>query len=292
MTNFLLQAALASARRGWLVVPLHAPLAHGCCTCEHPCGVSAGKHPRTPHGFYDASSQADQIARWWRRWPHANVGIRTGKASGLVVLDVDARHGGETSLETLQTRYGALPPTLTASSGGGGQHLYFHHPVPRLPNSTEMGGYAGLDVRADGGYIVAPPSLHRSGQPYRWQEPASPLAILPDWLSALLTSKPIPARPLPPRLAWLPETDRPQFWLRLALERAHPGLRNVTGYWLACRLRDAGCTQAEAEAVLLNYAAQVAVGEHPYTSREAIASVHSAYHHLAQEPISTRATRA
>lgn len=280
--NRLLSTALTYAARGWLVLPLHTPGAEG-CSCGQDCGTSAGKHPRTPHGLYDASRQPDHLWRWWHRWPDANLAIRTGLVSGLVVLDVDSRHGGEDSLETLQATYAALPPTLTAHSGGGGRHLYFRHPGRPIPNSAEVGGYAGLDVRADGGYIVAPPSLHQSGQRYRWQEGASPLASLPDWLSALLAPSPAPAPRVPSRLPGERQTD-PQSWLRMALERARPGTRNSTGYWLACRLREAGLSVPEAEAILLRYAAQVAAGDHPYTAREALASVRSAYQHPALEP--------
>jgi len=284
--NRLLTTALAYAARRWLILPLHTPDAEG-CSCGQDCGGSRGKHPRTPHGLYDASRQPDQLWRWWQRWPDANIGIRTGQGSSLVVLDVDVRHGGDGSLCALEALYERLPPTLTAHSGGGGQHRYFRHPGgPLLPNRIEVGGYAGLDVRADGGYIVAPPSRHQSGQLYRWQEPIQPLVALPDWLCVLFAQRTPPASPLPPHLRGRATPDRHQFWLRLALERARPGRRNETGYWLACRLREAGVSFAEAEAVLRDYAAQVAAGEHPYLEREALASLHSAYHHpaLASSP--------
>jgi hypothetical protein len=281
--NHLLTAALTYAARGWAVVPLHTPGPQG-CSCDQDCGGSAGKHPRTPHGLHDASRQPDLLWRWWHRWPDANVGIRTGQASGLVVFDVDTRHGGEDSLVALEATYSPLPATLSASSGGGGHHLYFRHPGQRIPNRAGVGGYTGLDIRADGGYIVAPPSLHQSGRPYRWQEPAHPLASLPDWLSALLTPPPEPARLLRLSPRGLPEPDRAEYWLRLALERAQPGIRNVTGYWLACRLREAGLSVLEAEAILLSYAAQVAAGDHPYHEREALSSLRSAYQHAAPAP--------
>jgi hypothetical protein len=119
LMNRLLAAALTYAAHGWMVLPLHTPGSEG-CSCGQDCGGSAGKHPRTPHGLYDASRQPDQLWRWWHRWPNANVGIRTGQISGLVILDVDVRHSGQDSLERLQSTYAPLPPTLTAQSGGGG----------------------------------------------------------------------------------------------------------------------------------------------------------------------------
>ncbi len=279
-------AALSYAARGWAVVPLHTPHLQG-CSCEQDCGSSAGKHPRTRHGLKEASRSPDRIWRWWRRWPDANVGIRTGRESGLVVRDVDVRHGGDTSLEALEATYDRLPPTLTALSGGGGKHLYFLYPGSHIPNSAQLGRFSGLDVRGDGGYIVAPPSLHQSGQHYAWEVLSYPVAALPPWLCDLLTP---PGRSIsgePPRSRVSSSSEAEARWLRLALERARPGTRNVTGYWLACRLREAGVSQEAAEAMLLRYAAQVPTGDHPYQAREALASLRSAYQSPALYPRST-----
>ncbi len=280
----LLSNALAYAARGWYVLPVHTPGAQG-CSCGQDCGGSAGKHPRTLHGHKDASRQPDVIWQWWHRWPEANVGIRTGQESGLIILDVDARHGGEESLMTLEATYDRLPHTLHAHSGGGGRHLYFHYPGQRIPNSAQVGGYPGLDLRGDGGYIVAPPSLHQSGQHYAWQEETCPLAALPEWMWALLTRRQEPPRTFPLMHRPPPTEHTTQFWLRLALERARPGNRNVTGYWLACRLRDAGVSLTEAETIMTRYAVQVAAGDHPYHEREALASLRSAYHHPLPDPV-------
>jgi hypothetical protein len=184
---------------------------------------------------------------------------------------------GDTSLEALEATYDRLPPTLTARSGGGGKHLYFLYPGRHIPNSAQLGGFSGLDVRADGGYIVAPPSLHQSGQHYAWEGLSHPVAALPRWLCDLLTP---PGRSIsggPPRSRVSSSSEAEARWLRLALERARPGTRNVTGYWLACRLRDAGVSQGAAEVVLLRYAAQVPTGDHPYQDREALASLRFAY---------------
>jgi hypothetical protein len=275
-------AALSYAARRWAVLPVHTPLPQG-CSCGQDCRSSAGKHPRTRHGLKEASRNPDRIWSWWRRWPEANVGIRTGRASELVVLDVDVRHGGDASLEVLEATYDRLPQTLTAHSGGGGRHLYFQHPGGHIPNSAQLGGFSGLDVRADGGYIVAPPSLHQSGHRYAWEEPLHPLEALPRWLCDLLTASGHPWHGVPPINRVAPSGEITTFWLRLALERARPGTRNVTGYWLACRLRDAGLNHEAAEAILLRYAAEVFAGDHPYSAREALASLRSAYQSLPLE---------
>jgi hypothetical protein len=99
-------------------------------------------------------------------------------------------------------------------------------------------------------------------------------------LSELLTPPGHPPREVPPIHRLVSQGEAEQFWLRLALERARPGTRNVTGYWLACRLRDAGVSQEAAEVIVLRYAAQVPPGDHPYQDREALASLRSAYQSL------------
>lgn len=279
-------AALGYAARGWAVLPVHTPNSQG-CSCTQDCGSSAGKHPRTLHGLKEASKSPDRIWRWWRRWPEANIGIRTGRESSLVVLDVDVRHGGDTSLESLEATYDRLPRTLTALSGGGGKHLYFRHPGGRIPNSAQLGGFSGLDVRGDGGYIVAPPSLHQSGQRYSWEDASHPLEALPLWLCDLLIPLRLSSPGVSPINQMSPSSETQALWLRIALERARPGTRNVTGYWLACRLRDAGVSLGVAETILLQYAAHVAAGDHPYQAREALASLRSAYQSLALNQPST-----
>jgi putative DNA primase/helicase len=182
-------AAAAYAALGWPVFPLHT-ISAGLCTCTRPACSSPGKHPRTRQGLKDASTDEPIIAGWWEQWPEANVGVRTGSASGLLVLDVDADSNGEQSLARLEQTHGSLPDTVTAHTGGGGKHLLFRHPGGDARNSAGKLG-EGLDIRADGGYIVAPPSIHASGGAYRWQEGHAPgevpLADPPSWLLALLS---------------------------------------------------------------------------------------------------------
>jgi hypothetical protein len=112
------------------------------------------------------------------------VGIVTGLVSNLVVLDVDAAHGGEASLQRLVQAHGPLPWTVEARTGGGGRHLYFIHPGGLVPNRA--GFRPGLDLRGDGGYVVAPPSVHPSGRAYAWAATGDPEravpAALPAWL--------------------------------------------------------------------------------------------------------------
>lgn len=104
---------------------------------------------------------------WWTTWPDANIGIRTGQVSGIVVLDIDAKNGGLESWRDLQDLHGRVD-TLTYYTGGGGLHLYFEAPPDELKSTT--GDIAsGVDTRAEGGYVIAPPSLHISGERYIWE---------------------------------------------------------------------------------------------------------------------------
>ena len=162
-------AALDYLARGWSVVPVRP----------------RSKIPMIVwHPYQQQRAAARDVEHWFARWPDANVGIVTGRISGLVVLDVDTRHGGEESLNALVRKHGPLPDTVEARSGGGGRHLYFGHPGGRVPNRVEV--FRGIDLRADGGVIVAPPSVHPSGERYQWVRARSPeasiVAPLPPWL--------------------------------------------------------------------------------------------------------------
>jgi len=127
-----------------------------------------------------------EIAAWFRRWPDANIAIVTGEVSNLVVLDVDPAHGGDASLRDLTDRFGPLPDTLTAGTGGGGRHFYFAAPADGRPTPSRVALRAGLDVRAEGGLIIAPPSIHQSGRRYAWENADPMPAPMPHWLLRLL----------------------------------------------------------------------------------------------------------
>lgn len=127
------------------------------------------------------------IAGWFKTSPEANVGVVTGAASGLVVLDVDPDHGGDDALHELERSYHELPGTVEAVTGTGGQHLLFRHPAARVASSA--GTVApGLDIRGSGGLAVMPPSRHANGRRYEWDvhPDDSPLAELPAWLLAVI----------------------------------------------------------------------------------------------------------
>src|SRR5262249_53248813 len=147
-----------------------------------PIPVGPDKRPLVDWKSYQNDApHADQVDEWWTRWPQANVGIVTGKISGVVVLDADGDEG-LASLKTLNT-----PATTWLSRTGRGWHQWFAHPGVMISNRAGVRPH--LDVRGDGGYVVAPPSLHASGRRYEWLTPPErmKLAPIPDNVLALLT---------------------------------------------------------------------------------------------------------
>jgi len=170
----LLTAALAYARHGIPVLPVHTPGPGGGCSCDR--GVRCerpGKHPRLRHGLTEATTDPRQIDLWWTRWPAANVGLRTGIA--MDVADVDSAEGWHGLLHLLG---GVWPVGPQVRTGGGGWHFWFR--PTGLGNRVRL--LPGLDWRGVGGYVVAPPSRHVNGD-YRWLR--RPGASLPTGSTAL-----------------------------------------------------------------------------------------------------------
>ena len=176
-------AALDYAARGWPVFPLHG-IVNGVCTCGRQDCSSPGKHPLVKRGLYEATTDFADIGEWWRRWRRANVGVATGTGSGIVVVDVDL----PLAFASLDALVHKLPRTRVALTGGGGLHLLYrgdrdrpplHNHASRLPG---LGDLPGVDLRAERGYVVAPPSIHRSGGRYEWLDEQSEIAPAPEWL--------------------------------------------------------------------------------------------------------------
>jgi hypothetical protein len=190
-TMRLLDWALEYARHGWAVLPIYGAT-NGACTCAR--GVdcnSKGKHPRVKGGFKAATTDETAVRSYWSNWPDANVGIATGRVSGIWVLDIDPRHGGDKSLDRLEAEFSTLDHVAVVHTGGGGTHYYFAMPEDSVKSCS--GVRQGIDVRGDGGYIVAPPSTHVSGRNYFWnaQEGEASLLRAPAWLEDLvLTPRP------------------------------------------------------------------------------------------------------
>lgn len=176
--NPLLDMAVNYASRyDWRIFPLHH-IVDGKCSCNRPDCQSPGKHPRTYKGVLDATTDPKQLFKWWSEWPKANVGVATGKGSGIVVLDLDVKSDGLEHWADLRDMNGQVE-TLTSITGSGGAHWIFVAPQDGL-RSTVGQIARGIDTRAEGGYIVAPPSNHVQGQ-YQWDNNAKPCPM-PDWL--------------------------------------------------------------------------------------------------------------
>lgn len=174
--DVLLRAALTYAARKWHVFPIHTPVDGG-CSCRRDDCANIGKHPRTRNGFKDASTDETQIRKWWDMWPEANIAIACGD-SGLTVIDVDPRHGGDETFRDLVQRYGEdLTETVIALTGSRGNHYFYAAGDPPIPSS--IGAWQGIDIRGHNGYVVAPPSLHESGEEYSWERPASKFELAP-----------------------------------------------------------------------------------------------------------------
>ncbi|MEV6847179.1 bifunctional DNA primase/polymerase [Actinoplanes sp. NPDC051411] len=215
-----LTAALAYARHGIPVLPVHEPAPGGGCSCDKGTRCdSPGKHPRLRHGLNDASTDPRRIELWWHRWPGANVGLRTGIA--MDVADVDSEEGWHGLCHLMG---GEIPAGPQVRTGSGGRHFWFR--PTGFGNRVHL--LPGLDWRGIGGYVVAPPSRHPRGD-YRWlRGPAEPLPEGSGTLRALIEGPkimPVARRPIthPDRYAsaaLTAEADR--------VARASVGARNDT----------------------------------------------------------------
>ena len=188
MARTILDAALHYTRRGLPVFPLN-PL---------------NKHPYLAGGFKVATTTEQVVRDWWQQFPKAMIGMPTGTASKLWVVDVDVDPGkkldGSVALAKLTSKHGPLPVTLISQTPRGGAHYVFAWNGVDIRNSTGQVG-RGIDVRAEGGYVCLPPSRRADGARYRWEKTgADQAAVAPDWLIDL-------AKP----------RDRGNAWARTAL---------------------------------------------------------------------------
>jgi hypothetical protein len=180
--------ALKLAGLDWRVFPCHT-IIDGACTCSKQGECDrAGKHPLTPRGRNDATTDEDTIVRWWTEAAPANVGIATGADCGLFMVGPDGEEGCHQFAE-LVAQYGPLPRTPQARSGSGtGQHYYFALPAGVVVENARNHRGLKIDVRGNGGLAIAPPSQHASGGAYEWivtpweVSLATPPAWLIDWL--------------------------------------------------------------------------------------------------------------
>ncbi|HUN74385.1 MAG TPA: bifunctional DNA primase/polymerase [Steroidobacteraceae bacterium] len=204
----MIELALHYAKSGWPVFPLAA----------------GGKEPAIPkerggHGCHDATLDLNRIEQWWHEYPSANVGIATGRRSGLLVIDVDPRKCARW-LESLHAL--ALPPTFTVKTWSGGWHLYFKFSGdPRITIGTNL--LPAIDWRATGGYVVGAGSTVE-GVTYEIAKNL-PIAVAPTALLERIAKHRKCARPMKDKSGHMVIPD---------------GARNETLFALACLLRRFG----------------------------------------------------
>lgn len=168
------EAALTYASWGWHVLPV----------------VPNGKAPATQHGVKDATTDPEQIARWWAQNPDFNIGIATGERSGIVVFDVDPRNGGDSSWAMWVQTNGKVPDgAMQMTAGGGEHHIAVYHPEIRSCKLCE-----GVDILSDGRYFVAFPSSI-DGRTYEWEassdpfDGVAPFSIPETWMQAYMAMR-------------------------------------------------------------------------------------------------------
>jgi hypothetical protein len=213
-------------RRGWSIIPI----------------IPRDKRPLVRwEDFQTRLPSEPEVSAWFRAWPDAGVAIVTGAISRVVVVDVDLQHDGESALNHIESLYGRLPKTLECRTGGGGRHLYFSHSGGLVRN--RVGLLPGIDLRGDGGYVVAPPSRHATGALYAWADDAGPnyaaLAPLPGWA-------------VRHGIEQLPRVGRPiDHWRELVRKGVLAGERNNTIASLAGHLLRRGVDDAVVMELLL-----------------------------------------
>jgi len=164
----MLDCLLQYAERGWAVFPVHSVI-NGVCTCGKPNCSSPGKHP-VHKGWKDlATTDPDQLKSLFGTNQRLNIGIATGTPSGVYVVDVDVKpdRDGLEALRQQEANHSPLDKSLSVRTGSGGWHFYLPTHGRLIPNSVGKVG-AGIDIRGDGGFVVAPPSRHISGNMYEW----------------------------------------------------------------------------------------------------------------------------
>ncbi len=229
-----LQAAFNLTLYGWLVFPLQ----------------KGEKVPAIPKwaggkGCLDATDDELILEQWDRKYPGANIGLACGIKSNLLVVDLDPRNGSDASMAQLKAKKQTFPPTVVARTASGGHHLYYAY-EPSLINSKSKLA-AGIDVKTEGGYVVAPPSVLKCGGRYLWE--VSPLGgdlpRLPQW--AVEALKP---RPKPKPTGSYDAKDAPKDVAPLVkcVSNASEGNRNNILYWAARRAAETGILSSAAKA--------------------------------------------
>ncbi|QDU15481.1 hypothetical protein CA11_33060 [Gimesia maris] len=207
-TNFLLQAALEYAGLGYSVFPC----------------ASGDKMPITKNGCLDATTDEDQIIEWWQQKPNANIGIAT---KGLLVVDID---GSDNEWLTNPDIMQSLSSGAMSQTPGGGRHFIFRQPPGTNFKNTTGKLAPKVDTRADGGYIVAPPSkigpkAYQWYSSYELNEPLESLSVVPEWIVEKLN-----------------QITEEQFELPVEGNKIPKGQQHNSLFKAGCKMRRFGCT--------------------------------------------------
>lgn len=241
MPSIMLEHALGYAARGFSVVPVHSAQKHR-CSCGNAKCSSPGKHPRMKwQGHANTKLTEDEINSFWSRYPESNIGIATGAISGLSIIDIDDQVGVD-ALREIGIDIDAIDAPVV-QTGGGGLHIYCRY-------NGELGTRAGVlpkvDIRSDGGLIIAPPSVHTSGRRYEWVEGMSLDDFAPLELDLTWAARPTNGhRAKSDTLA-----AQPEYWFEQTLRGVGQGGRNDAATRLAGRYLGLGMTAAEVLLIL------------------------------------------
>ena len=203
-----------------------------------PCSPMS-KKPLTPHGCKDAKKSVGAIKAWWKKWPDASIGIATGSVSNLIVIDEDLDEdkglNGYEAVSEWERINGALPATAQCITGRGGYHLYYQYDGTDIKNRA--GILDGVDVRGEGGYVIAPPSMHPNGTEYQWEDAPDEVDLAP--IDATV------------RRFLFGESEKPKSAADFKLpDRIQSGERNDTLFRLACSMQSQGLPDAAIMAAL------------------------------------------
>ncbi|HMK46945.1 MAG TPA: phage/plasmid primase, P4 family [Methanocella sp.] len=267
MTN--LDHALDLIQYGWPVFP-----------CK------PNKKPYTLHGFEDATTNTDEIHKWWNKWPEALVGVSCGPAN-LVVVDIDKKN----TIDLIREKYRHWFETRRVRTGSGGLHLYFVSPANITIQSKNRGieELPSTDIKTDGGYVIAA-GRSEFGE-YVTEEDRDPVSM-PNDLLAILLRNGVASKPTTSKLDnnsqrvvdTIDITRSAEEHTSRHIEKASVGNRNETGFSLACQLRDLGLTEHGAQHYMLEYQVEVTNSQNPYTEAEALASLESVYGKPPRDP--------
>jgi hypothetical protein len=260
----LLEHARGYADAGWSVFPVCSPARAGGCTEHGPRCTSPGKTPLIRWAVAQAAvADEQQITNWWHRWPSANVGLATGRVSGVCVIDID---NGQALAEA--QRRGLPNGPAVATGRVGGRHLYC---AWREDAPTIFARANGIDFRGEGGYVVLPPSRHKTGVVYSWTTSPTevPLPALPAWIDQMAATDRAGQERGPIAVSKLFADGIPQ------------GERDSTLFRVAAKLRAVDVPEDVALGVLLELGARC---QPPFEQDLTRKKVESAYHRYKPSP--------